>query len=751
MIEKKRVSYSLYVVLFILVMAAGLFLSGLFSFPDLALFNVSEKLEYLLKHFWEIKRYFNDNTILCLGVAFILWFFICSYVMYHYRDFHMDIENGSEEWGDAADITKRRANENNEQNRFISKNLKIDTQGKGRLSNNNMIIIASSGKYKTTSVVVQNLLKSLYSNKIFLDVKGELMFKYGLYLKKMGFDIRCLNLKNPEMSDRYNPFAYIECEEDIIKLIENIQQSVTPPDAMKGDPFWDDGVALYLQSVFYYEWYMAKKDGRTGTFNNVLKLVNDEAKYDTSVKVGKGEKPPTLLAQKMKKLAAQAGEDNPAVRDYRKLKEGASETVRSIIIITNAKLKLCETAALKRIFEEDDMCLRDFAYGVGGTLKKQTKKKMALFICVDDSDKSFNFVASMLYTQALTVLMRIADNEFRTNDGALPIPLEMWLDEFYAGARPANAVELLGTIRSRNISMIPILQSAQQLKDLYPGDKAEIIFDNIPVLFFGGAGQGALQTHKFISELTGNATFDSMSDGKHGNQFNGNYSKKGRELITPAEVKRMKKEDCIIFVEDERPVYDKKALPWEEHVKGGLSPFEQAMKLNKESPDEGYVPEQKSMIDPHTGNYVTIKHDKNTCTAEELPEGAKTADFTNEQFIYHKLGKNADEKTMEAAVSSEIKRLREIQKKIKRNMDAAVRKSSQPDNAGEKRNVTDSVTNRIPDTIEDGIVNYFDSLDEKARELINNAIENNMPDIFIRQMFTMDYESMKEFYEEYFK
>ena len=175
------------------------------------------------------------------------------------------------------------------------------------------------------------------------------------------------------------------------------------------------------------------------------------------------------------------------------------------------------------------------------------------------------------------------------------------------------------------------------------------------------------------------------------------------------------------------------------------------MKFNKESPDGGYVPEQKSMIDPHTGNYVTIKHDKNTCTAEELPEGAKTADFTNEQFIYHKLGKNADEKTMEAAVSSEIKRLREIQKKIKRNMDAAVRKSSQPDNAVEKRNVTDSVTNRIPDTIEDGIVNYFDSLDEKARELINNAIENNMPDIFIRQMFTMDYKSMKEFYEEYFK
>lgn len=176
-----------------------------------------------------------------------------------------------------------------------------------------MVVVASSGKFKTTSVVVPNLLAG-GANKIVLDVKGELMRNYGLYLKEKGYTIRCLNLKYPEQSDRYNPFAYIQTEEDIIKLIANIQKSLTPPDAMKGEAFWDEGVALYLQSVFFYEWWYAKKEGRTGTFNNVLKLVNDEAKKDTSKPVEKGKQPPTLLQIKMDQLAEEDSPDNPAVK-----------------------------------------------------------------------------------------------------------------------------------------------------------------------------------------------------------------------------------------------------------------------------------------------------------------------------------------------------------------------------------------------------------------------------------------------------
>lgn len=133
----------------------------------------------------------------------------------------------------------------------------------------------------------------------------------------------------------------------------------------------------------------------------------------------------------------------------------------------------------------------------------------------------------MLYSQALTILMRMADNDL---GGSLPIALELWLDEFYAGARPADCAQLMGVIRSRNISMIPILQSVSQLKDLYQGEKAEIIHDNCPIFWFGGCGQGAIETQKAISELLGKATVDIASDGSNGNNKSTNYQKTGRSL-----------------------------------------------------------------------------------------------------------------------------------------------------------------------------------------------------------------------------
>ena len=248
MFTKNKVQISTYMVLLIPFVFLGIFASGLFSFPDLSLVNIGDKVVYLLYHIWEYKRFFNEKTMMCIGWAVIAWVFLCSYIMYHFRDFHSDIQNGSEEWADPYEVTKRRANPDDSKNRILSRHVKVDTQGDSKPSNNNMLVIGSAGTYKTTSVVTSNILKA--SNIIALDVKGELMFKYGLYLKEKGYTVRCLNLKNPEMSDRYNPFAYIETEEDLIKLIANIQQSLTPPDAMKGDPFWDDGVALYLQAVF---------------------------------------------------------------------------------------------------------------------------------------------------------------------------------------------------------------------------------------------------------------------------------------------------------------------------------------------------------------------------------------------------------------------------------------------------------------------------------------------------------------------
>ena len=750
MLKNRKISYKVYLVLLAAVMLFSLFFAGIFSYEDTNILNIPDKLSELAGHFWQYNRYFNKYTLQCLGWGFLAWIFLCYVIMDKMRNWQSHIAYGSEDWGDAEDITKRRANKDESYNRIISKNLRIDTQGKGKASNNNMVVVASSGKFKTTSVVVPNLLSG-GANKIVLDVKGELMRDYGLYLKEKGCTIRCLNLKYPEQSDRYNPFEYIETEEDIIKLIANIQKSITPPDALKGDPFWDDGVALYLQSLFYYEWWYAEKEGRTKEFNNVLILVNLEARKDLSKPVEKGKQPVTMLQTKMDELADEDSPDNPAVRDYRKLKDGAAETVRSIIIITNAKLKLCETKALKRIFEKDDMHLKEFATGVGGTLEKPNKNKLIIFLCVDDSDTSYNFVCSMLYSQALTILMRMADNNL---GGSLPIPLELWLDEFYAGARPADCAQLMGVIRSRNISMIPILQSVSQLKDLYQGEKAEIIHDNCPIFWFGGCGQGAIETQKAISELLGKATVDIASDGSNGNNRSNNYQKTGRELMTPAEVKKMDKHNCIVFLEDERPILDRKSLPWE-----GNPLFKHAMQLNKESGVGGYIVEPKSMIDPHTGEYVTIHNSINIEETSEIPEGVKPIDIFSDEFLHMNF---TYKEPADSDISDELKRLYALESNF--NKKEQRRKTANKAN----KNVTESVTSEnsntdkmdkidnkytsddIPDSIEDGIIQYFSHMNENQRELIQAAIEDGMPDMFIRRMFRMDYEKMKQYYDSYF-
>lgn len=145
--------------------------------------------------------------------------------------------------------------------------------------------------------------------------------------------------------------------------------------------------------------------------------------------------------------------------------------------------------------------------------------------------------------------------------------------------QPYKPEALMGVVRSRNISMIPILQSVAQLKALFPNDRWQVLMDNCAVMMFLGAGAGAEDTHKYISELLGKQTIDTVNDGKSGQHGSTNYNRMCRELMTPSEVRRMERKDCIIFMEGEQPIYDRKALPWEmpeEEV-----PFQEAMPLDE--------------------------------------------------------------------------------------------------------------------------------------------------------------------------
>ena len=189
------------------------------------------------------------------------------------------------------------------------------------------------------------------------------------------------------------------------------------------------GVGLYLQSLFEYEWLESKREGRKPTMNSILKLVNLEARK-ISVRDEETEemKEITQLQWLMDTLATERGDDYPPVRDYRKLKEGAAETVRSIIIMVNAQLRLCELPEIRRIFEDDDLDLPSLGLGVG-----KTKKKTALFLVMRSGDTSYNLFISMLYTQMFRILRDLADNE--CPGGKLPIHVRLWADEYYGARR----------------------------------------------------------------------------------------------------------------------------------------------------------------------------------------------------------------------------------------------------------------------------------------------------------------------------
>ena len=611
----------------VFILVGAYFVSGLFTLPDVTLLNYGEKLIYIFLH--PFHNWWNDKTPMVMGTGLILWLMGVSYFLTYYRDYHFGKEHGTADWGELSSMCKKLADPDPMRNTIISKNISI---GFDSLSNMNLLIIGGSGSGKTTGIVIPNILLANCTNVI-LDIKGDLIKKYGYYLKQQGVVVKSLNLKNPLESDRFNPFQYIKNYSDLIGLITNIQNSVTPPDAQKGDPFWSDGVGLYMQSMFEYEWLESKREGRKPSMNNILKLVNLEAR---KVKVRNEETEEiqeiTELQWLMNTLEQERGPDYPPVRDYRKLKEGAAETVRSIIIMVNAQLRLCELPEIRRIFEDDDLDLPSLGLGVG-----KAKKKTALFLVMRSGDTSYNLFINMLYTLMFRVLRDLADNE--CPGGKLPIHVRLWADEYYAGPKPADSEMLLGEIRSRNISMVPILQDISQLKTLFPQDKWEIFSSNCSAVAYLGSGPTAYSTHKWMSDMLGETTIDTRSEtissGRNGSGSLQN-SKAGMKLMTPEQVREMPNRDCILMIEGMKPVYDHKNRPFNTRI------WKEAEAL---AGKQGYTHPVRVIHDKENDIYKTVDCEEKILMIDKEEEefyrnAAKTDksihifDVDEEEFLY---------------------------------------------------------------------------------------------------------------------
>lgn len=730
MIEKRKTPWWAFIIGLFILLILAYFGCGLLKLDGVTINNYQQNLLYIFTH--PFRNWWTKKTPAFMSAVFVAWIMFIAYYLDQNRNYHFGVENGSEQWADVNKLSKTlRDSKNEKNNTYLSERIAVSNNA---LSNMNMLVIGGSGSYKTTSVLTPNLLLAGMTNVI-LDIKGDLLRKHGNYLKEHGVKVKSFNLINPEESDRYNPMQYLEKETDVIRLITNMQASVKPPDAQKGDPFWDDGVALYLQAMFFHEWLTAKEENRKPTLNNILKLVNMESKH-----VGDGEEDDkTELQLEMDRLAELHGDDYPPVRDYRKLKEGATETVRSIIIMVNAMLRLCETSALKRLFEDDDIDIPSLGLGVDGNPNKKT----ALFLVMPDNDQSFNFLISMFYTQLFDVLIRIADHKCH---GSLPIHVRLWADEFYAGPKPTNTEVLMGTIRSRNLSIVPILQSIAQIKAVFPQEKWEVFLDNCAVMIYLGSGPAAFSTHEYISKLLGEMTIDTRNDGvttgSHGSSSLNNQ-RAGRGLMTPGEVKRLDRKKCLIFMEGQYPILDWKNLPFD------TPEWKESERL---AGKDGYKHPVRVVYNPKTMTYRTIRNeskfqaiDKKDVEfykeAEKTDNSIKVCEVNEEEFLY--LNFNVEPKPTEEEL---IQMLIQNRNEMEESKEKPESNNSNVPKFGTNKKNTDTKQDEwnLSGSIEQCIIRYASRLDGEQINQILLGLEQGLTDEQVKSYFTLPADKMKQ-------
>ena len=493
-------------------------------------------------------HYYNADTLRAIIYGSMIYGMAVLMYVTSRRNLMHGKEYGTASFADIRMVNKAIADKDKNKNRILSNNVRMSTDTSVTGLNNNMLVIGGSGAGKTFFIVKPNIMQMMLNNSfIATDPKGEIARATANMLKKNGYNVKVLNLIDMAKSDGYNPFRYIREENDVVKLVTNIISNTTPKETAPTDPFWEKSESMFLQALFYYVWLEMPPNRKN--FQSVLDLLS-EAEVDAK---GNDSK----LTKKMKQLAktSKLKQNHPAYKQYMKVIRGAGDTVRSIIISANSRLALLENPQILRILSKDDLHLEELGIGVNGDKHTRT----ALFCIIPDSDKSYNFIVGMLYTQLFQELYFQVDFK---NDGKLPIQVTLMMDEFANVALPDDFCSLLSTMRSRRISAIIIIQNLAQIKALFK-DTWETITGNCDTLVYLGGNEKS--THQYISEMLGKSTIDKRSTGEtrgvHGSDSR-NYDVLGRELMTPDEVRNMSNKKCLIFIKGFNPIFDDKYIPF---------------------------------------------------------------------------------------------------------------------------------------------------------------------------------------------
>ena len=469
------------------------------------------------------------DILMGVGVAVLIKFIVYTKGK-NAKKFRQGKEYGSARWGTRKDIEPY-VDEKFQNNILLTQTERLTMNGRPAnpkyARNKNVLVIGGSGSGKTRFYVKPNLMQ-MHSSYCVTDPKGTIVIECGKMLEDNGYEIKILNTINFKKSMKYNPFAYLRSEKDILKLVQTIIANTKGEGEKAGEDFWVKAEKLYYTALIGYIFYEAPREEKN--FATLLDMIDaSEVREDDETYMN----PIDRLFEALEKKEP----THFAVKQYKKYKLAAGKTAKSILISCGARLAPFDIQELRDLMKEDELELDTLG-----------DRKTALFVIISDTDDTFNFVVSIMYSQLFYLLCDTPDY-----GGRLPVHVRCLLDEFANIGLIPKFEKLIATIRSREISASIILQAQSQLKAIYKDNADTIVGNCDSTLFLGGKEKTTL---KELSETLGKETIDLYNTSEtrsNANSYGLNYQKTGKELMSQDEITVMDGSKCIFQLRGVRP------------------------------------------------------------------------------------------------------------------------------------------------------------------------------------------------------
>jgi len=498
--------------------------------------NMGKKAIKMLNHSDELfaypypSFYLRDLIFGFLG-SIAVWL-IVTYRIKHAKKYRHGVEYGSARWGNKQDIAPY-IDPAFDKNAILTESEYLTMASRAKhpkhARNKNILVVGGSGSGKTRFFVKPNLMQ-MHSSYVVTDPKGTVLIECGKLLKKNGYEIKVLNTINFKKSMHYNPFSYLRSEKDILKLVNTIIVNTKGEGQQATEDFWVKAEKLYYTALIGYIWYEGREDEKN--FTTLLELINaSEAREDDE----SFKNPVDMMFDELEAREP----EHFAVKQYKKYKLAAGKTAKSILISCGARLAPFDIQELRDLTSYDEL-----------EIDMLGDRKSALFVIISDTDDTFNFIVSIMYTQLFNLLCDRADDVY---EGRLPFHVRCLLDEFANIGQIPKFEKLIATIRSREISASIILQSKSQLKAIYK-DNADTIEGNCDTLIFLGGKEKT--TLKDLSEMLGKETIDLLNTSDTRGQsrsYGMNFQKVGKDLMSQDEIAVLDGGKCIMQLRGVRP------------------------------------------------------------------------------------------------------------------------------------------------------------------------------------------------------